>query len=168
MYFEAVQQVIQSLESVERWFDKAAAYAESRSFNPEVFLTARLAPDQFHFTRQIQAACDAAKFLAARTAGKDAPKHPDTEDNAQALRARIRAVVEYLKTFKREDFEGADKRVVPLGFMPGKGLSGRDYLWQMALPNFYFHVSTAYAILRSNGVDLGKADYIGPLSLLDL
>lgn len=168
MYFEAVQQVIMTLENVERWFDKAAAYAESRSFNPEVFLTARLAPDQFHFTRQIQAACDAAKFLAARTAGKEAPKHPDTEDSAQALRARIRAVVEYLKTFTREDFAGADARVVPLNFLPNKGLSGRDYLWQMALPNFYFHVSTAYAILRSNGVDLGKADYIGPLSLLDL
>lgn len=168
MFYDAVQQTVMTLEAMDRWFDKATAYAQSRSFDPSIYLHARLAPDQYDFTRQVQAACDAAKFLAARTAGKDPPVHPDTEADGRALRTRIQTVVAYLKTLTPEDFAGAEARVVPLGFMPGKGLSARDYLWQLALPNFYFHVTTAYAILRHNGVDLGKADYVGPLSLLDL
>lgn len=168
MYFEAVQQVSKTLQAMEGWFEKAGNYAESRGFDAGVFLHARLAPDQFDFTRQIQSACDAAKFLAARTAGKDPPKHPDTEDDGKLLVARIRAVVEYLATFKPEDFEGADARVIPLGWMPGKGMTGRDYLWQLAIPNFYFHATTAYAILRHNGVDLGKVDYLGPIALVDV
>lgn len=168
MYLEAVQQAAKSLENIERWIEKGGAYGESRSFDPTVLLTARLAPDQYHFTRQLQAACDAAKFLAARTAGREPPAHPDTETDVQALRARIRSVVEYLKGFTAADFEGADARVVPISWMPGKALSAKDYLWKLALPNLYFHLTTAYSILRHNGVDVGKADFIGELPFLDL
>ncbi|MEZ4390008.1 MAG: DUF1993 domain-containing protein [Polyangiales bacterium] len=168
MFFQAVQQVVRVLESMDRWFDKATQFAEERSFDPSVFLTARLAPDQYDFTRQVQAACDAAKFLAARASGRDAPVHPDTEADGQALRARIRAVISYLQSFDEADFAGAEARVVPLNFMPGKGLLATEYATQLALPNFYFHVVTAYSILRHNGVKLGKTDFITSLPLLDL
>lgn len=168
MFFHAVQQAIRVLESMDRWFDKATEFADERSFDPAVFLTARLAPDQFSLTRQVQAACDAAKFLAARTSGQDAPAHPDTEADLATLRARIRAVVTYLQGFTEADFEGAESRVVPLGFMPGKGLLAREYAMQLALPNFYFHAVTAYSILRHSGVKLGKTDFIASLPLLDL
>lgn len=168
MFFQAVQQSIRTLESMDRWFDKATQFAEERSFDPAVFLTARLAPDQYNFTRQVQAACDAAKFLAARTSGKEAPTHPDTEADGQSLRARIRAVIHYLQSFTEADFDGAEARVVPLNFMPGKGLLAGEYVMQLALPNFYFHAVSAYSILRHNGVKLGKTDFITSLPLLDL
>ena len=111
MYFDAVQQSIRTLEAVEQWFDKATRYAEGRGFDPAVFLDARLAPDQWNFTRQIQAACDAAKFLAARPAGKTPPAHPDSEADGPSLVARVRAVIAYLRSFTEADFEGADARV---------------------------------------------------------
>lgn len=168
MYFDAVQQVTRSLEQFETLFEKAAAHGTARSFDAAVMLTARLAPDQYHFTRQVQAACDAAKFLAARTAGREPPKHPDTETDAHALRLRVQSVIAYLKTFKPDDFAGADGRVIPIAWAPGKALTARDYLWRLALPNFYFHFTTAYAILRHNGVDIGKSDYVGELPFLDL
>lgn len=168
MHFDAVQQVVRTLESMDRWFDKATEYAEARKFDPSVFLTARLAPDQYNFTRQVQAACDAAKFLGARCAGRDAPVHPDTESDGPALRARVQSVIAYLRSLSPDDFADAENRVVPLNFMPGKGLVARDYAWQLALPNFYFHATTAYAILRHNGVPLGKLDFIPSLPLRDL
>lgn len=116
----------------------------------------------------MQAACDAAKFAAARLSGKEPPKHPDTETTLDELHARIGSVVAYLKTFQARDFDGAATRIVGLPWMPGKGLAGRDYLQQLSAPNFFFHVTTAYSILRHNGVPLGKVDYIGALNLCDL
>jgi len=118
--------------------------------------------------KQIQAACDSAKFCAARTANKEAPKHPDDEKTLEEIRARLRSVREYLSGFRESDFEGADSRIVPLGFMPGKGLSAADYVTEMAAPNFYFHLGMAYAILRNAGVNLGKRHFIGNLSLRDV
>src|SRR5690606_1659362 len=131
-------------------------------------LQARLAPDQFALLRQIQAACDNAKFAAARVAGKQPPVHEDTETTFEELRARIRSVVDYLRTYTEADFEGAADRIVPFWFIPGKALTGQDYLTEYSVPNFYFHVTTAYAILRHNGVELGKIDYIGSLNLRDV
>ena len=130
--------------------------------------SSRLAPDQYPLTRQVQAACDGAKFAAARLAGKEAPSHPDTEETFDQLRARIAATRDFLKSITAEDFEGAETRLVKLPFLPGKGQLGRDHLVQMALPNFYFHVASAYSILRHNGVPVGKLDYIGGLTLQDL
>src|SRR5262249_14770421 len=138
-----------------------------KSFDPDTLLAARLAPDQYALVRQIQAACDSAKFAAARLSNKEAPRHPDTEQTMDQIRQRIRAVVAYLDTFTEADFAGAEARDIELSFMPGKVVTGADYLREMAAPNFYFHVCMAYAILRHNGVDLGKADYLGGLTMRD-
>ncbi|MFO0615200.1 MAG: DUF1993 domain-containing protein [Polyangiaceae bacterium] len=163
-----IQEMAKMLSNLDGWIEKAREHAKAKSFELDTLLTARLAPDQFPLVRQIQSACDAAKFAAARSTGKEAPKHPDTEATFAELKTRIAAVVEYLKTFKAEDFAGAEDRPVPLGFMPGKGMRGGVYVREMAVPNFFFHVSHAYAILRHNGVPLGKMDYIGPTELIDV
>ncbi len=155
------------LANLERWVDKGVEHATAKKFEPSVLLNSRLVPDQYPLTRQIQAACDAAKFGAARVAGKTPPAHPDTETTVDELKTRIRAVVEYLGSFSAADYAGADKVVVELPWMPGKALAAHDYLNELATPNFYFHITTAYAILRHNGVELGKQDYIGSLNLRD-
>jgi hypothetical protein len=118
--------------------------------------------------RQIQSSCDGAKFFCARLSGKDPPKHPDTEKTVEELHARIKTVIEYCSSFKESDFNGAEERAVPLGFMPGKGVRGKDFVNEMNIPNTYFHLCMAYAILRHNGVELGKTDYIGSLNLIDV
>ncbi|MBN8616973.1 MAG: DUF1993 domain-containing protein [Deltaproteobacteria bacterium] len=168
-YFSTVKQMNSTLGALEGWLDEATTFAKSKNdFDPNVLLSMRLAPDQYALVRQIQAACDAAKFCAARTANKDAPTHPDEEKTLDEIRARVRSVRAYLGTFVEGDFEGAESRVVPLSFMPGKGMAADDYVRQMATPNFYFHVSMAYAILRHTGVNLGKRHFITELALRDL
>jgi uncharacterized protein len=149
------------LRQVDRWLDKAVAYAEQRKFDPEILLVARLAPDQFSLLRQIQSACDHAKFTAARLTGKEPPSHPDTEKTLPEIRARLQTVIDYLNTFTREDFEGAEERRCTSGWMQGKAMRGGDYLDHVQLPQLHFHLTMAYAILRHNGVPLGKADYVG-------
>ena len=150
------------LHQADSWFDKATAFAAQRKFDPETLLAARLAPDQFPLLNQLQAACDQAKFTVAKLTGKEPPAHPDTEKTIADIRQRLRTVIEYLGTVKREELQGAEERPCAHSWMPGK-LRGGDYLDHFALPNFYFHLVTAYAILRHNGVDLGKADLIGSL-----
>lgn len=166
--FRSIPQLAKMLNNLSAWLDKAVADGEARGYDPAVLLNSRLAPNQYPLTRQIQAACDAAKFAAARASGKQPPAHPDTETTLDELRTRLRSVVEYLGTFKPEDFEGAEDNTVVLPFLPGKGIKAHEYLTAMAVPNFYFHCVTAYAILRHNGVDVGKRDYIGSLELFDL
>lgn len=168
IYHANIVQISKLLGNLDAWLDKASDQATKRSFDMQVLLNDRLAPDMFPLIRQVQSACDAAKFLAARLAGKEAPKHADTEQTLDEIRVRVRAVREYLGSFKPADFAEADSRVVPLTFMEGKGLTGRDYMIEFAVPNFFFHVTTAYAILRHNGVDVGKYDYIGAINLRDL
>jgi len=155
------------LRNLDQWIDKAVAQAKVRSFDPEVLVTARLAPDQYPLQRQVQSSCDSAKFAAAYLSGKQAPAHPDTETTVAELRARIATVLGYLETFKAEDFAGADERKVSPAWMKGKWLRGDHYLNQLSIPNFYFHVTTAYAILRHNGVDVGKMDFIGSVPMRD-
>jgi uncharacterized protein len=167
LYDTAIVQNKKMLASLDKWLDAGVAYAQKKSFDPGVLLAARLAPDQFPLTRQIQSSCDTAKFLAARLTGKEAPKHPDTETTVDELKKRIQAVIAYLDTFTAADFEGAGKSRVELSFMEGKYLIGSDYAREMAQPNFYFHLTTAYAILRHNGVDLGKRDFLGSLTTHD-
>ncbi len=154
------------LRQVDRWLDKAVALAEQKKFDPETLLGARLAPDQYPLVRQIQAATDQAKFAAAKLTGQTAPAHPDTETTIAELRARLKSVSEYLQTLKREDFQGAEERAVSHIWMQGKALRGGDYLDHVALPNLHFHLTTAYAILRHNGVELTKGDYLGELPFL--
>ena len=167
LYAASVPQLSKMLQNLDAWLDKAAAHAKAKNFDPNVLTEARLAPDQYPLTRQVQGACDAAKFAAARLTGKDAPSHPDNEKTIEELKQRIRKVVDYLATYQEKDFDGAKERVVSLPFLEGKVVSTGDYLNEMALPNFYFHVTTAYAILRHNGVDLGKRDFIGSMNVRD-
>lgn len=141
--------------------DKAAKYAESKKFDVEVLLNSRLAPDQFNLIRQVQIACDTAKFGAARVCGKEAPSHPDTEKTLPELLARIKLVQDYLATFTEADFAGAESRHVSQPRWEGKYLTGLEFAIQHSIPNLYFHVTTAYSILRHNGVEVGKKDYLG-------
>jgi uncharacterized protein len=166
-HFETLVQCKKMIGQAEKWLDAGVAHATKKSFDPNTLLAARLAPDQYPLVRQIQTICDSAKFMASRLTGKDAPKHPDTEATVDELKARIKSVVAYLDTFKAADFEGSEKRKIVLPFLEGKHLLGSDYVTEMALPNFYFHCATAYAILRHNGVELGKRDFIGSLSVKD-
>ena len=165
-YTLTVVHLDKALQNIERWIDKAHDFAKAKKFDANELLTARLAPDQYPLGRQVMAVCDQAKFLCARLTGKDAPTHPDTEKTWDELRTRIRSVREYVNGYKPQDFDGFEKRVVALPWMPGKVLTSSDYL-QFALDNFGFHLVHVYAILRHNGVELGKSDFIGSLPFRD-
>lgn len=167
MYDETIGQMKKMLGQLDKWLDAATAYAHSRSFDPNVFLTLRLAPDQFAFVRQVQSTCDTAKFAAARITGKEPPKNPDTEQTIDELRARIRSTIAYLDSFSAKDFEGAATRNVTNPRWEGKVMRGADYFLEHSIPNFFFHLTHSYAILRHNGVNVGKRDYLGTLSLRD-
>ena len=160
---DAIRLCAKTLQNLERWLDKAAAHAKVKSFDVDVLAQARLAPDQFAFVGQVQAACDQAKYLAAYLAGKAAPSHPDTEWTFTELRQRIQQCLGFLASIQPKDLAGAGERRVAPPWLGGKWLRGDDYLVHVALPNFFFHATTAYAILRHNGVDLGKMDYIGSM-----
>jgi hypothetical protein len=168
LYDHAVPQFIRILGQVHQWLDKAKSFAEQKKFDPNILVAARLAPDQFALARQIQSISDQAKFVSARLAGAKPPAFEDNEKTIDELVARIDKTVEWLKTLTPEQFQGADERTIELSFMPGKGIKGRDYLVALGLPNFYFHATTAYAILRHNGVDLGKRDFLGGVPFFDL
>ncbi len=165
IYAATIPQFIKVLESMEKWLDKAIEHAKKKNFDPNVYLQARLAPDQYPLVRQVQATCDAAKAFAARIAGKEPPSHPDTESTIEELRGRLHKCASYLKSVAPADFAGGETRLVPLPFRPGQGIRGANYAVALTIPNLYFHAVTAYAILRHNGVDLGKADYLGSLPL---
>ena len=164
MYFKIVSQMKKQLEQLDGWLDAAVAFAAARSFDANVFLGMRLAPDQFAFVRQVQSACDSAKFGASRVSGAQAPSHPDTEQTIDELHARVRATVKYLGSFTAASFAEADAGVVALPRWEGKSLTAADYFVEHAVPNFYFHLTHAYAILRHGGVPLGKRDFLGALS----
>lgn len=164
----SVSQFSKMLRNLDAWLGKAEEHAKAKEFDVDVLVSARLAPDQYALVRQIQAACDSAKFSAARLAGTQAPSHPDEETTIAQLRERIRSTVAYLETVTPQMLEGAVDREVRLSFMPGKAIKGGDYLVDLGLTNFYFHVTMAYAILRHNGVSLGKRDYIGSARLYDV
>jgi hypothetical protein len=153
------------LRNLDGCLEKGVAFAAAKHFEPEVLLQSRLAPDMFPLIRQIQAACDTAKFAVARTAGKDPPSHPDDEKTMADARKRISTVVAYLDTFTAADFHGVESRTVSLPRWEGKSMTATDYFMEHAVPNFFFHLTTAYAILRHNGVDVGKRDYLGALTM---
>jgi hypothetical protein len=164
MYFEIVSQMKKQLGQLDQWLGTAAEYAKTKSFDPNIILGFRLAPDQFPFAQQVQTTCDTVKLAASRLTGKAAESHPDTEQTLDELRARIRSVIGYLDGLSAKDFEGAAARVVTQPRWEGKWMTGADYFLEHAVPNFYFHLTTAYAILRHNGVKVGKRDYLGALS----
>lgn len=163
LYEIAIPQFSKVLRNLSAILDKAAQCAESKKFDSAVLLNARLAPDQFALTKQIQIVCDTAKNGVARLTGKEAPVHDDSEQTVSELKARIDATLAFLATLTANDFVGAEERRVTQPRWAGKSLSGQEFALQHMVPNFYFHVTTAYSILRHNGVDVGKKDYLGAL-----
>ncbi len=159
--FATISQFSRMLKNLDQWLQTATAYAQKKGFEPDVLAQARLAPDQYALAQQIQSACDSAKFAAAYLSGQKAPSHPDTEKTIAELQARAQTVVKYLDGFKESDFAGAEERSVSPAWMQGHSVRGDVYINRIAVPNFYFHVTTAYAILRHNGVEVGKRDFIG-------
>lgn len=165
MYFEIFGEFKKVLGQLDKWLEAAAAHAAAKSFDPTVFMGLRLAPDQFPFARQVQTACDTAKLAASRLTGKEAPKHADTEQTLDELRARVKSTLEYLNGITAADFEGAATRKVTQQRWEPKFMIGADYFVEHALPNFFFHATHAYAILRHNGVSLGKRDFLGAVTM---
>ena len=164
MYYEmTVPQFTKMLRNLDGLLLKGLAYAETKKFEMEVLLQTRLAPDQFNMIRQIQIACDTAKLGVSRLTGKDAPAHDDKETTLPQLRTRIQETIAYLNSITPKDFDGAAERKVTTPRWEGKYLNGHEYLAQHMIPNFYFHITTAYAILRNNGVDVGKKDFLGEM-----
>ena len=165
MYFEIFRQMRKQLAQVDTWLDAATTAGKARSFNPDTFLECRLAPDQFAFAKQLQLACDTAKLAASRLSGKDAPTNADADKTIDESRTRLRSVMEYLDGFAAKDFAEAATRSITQPRWEGKTMAGADYFVEHALPNFYFHLTHVYALLRANGVQLGKRDYLGTLSM---
>lgn len=166
MYYDlTIVQFTKMLGNLREILNKAAAHAEAKKFDVNVLLNSRLAPDQFNFIRQIQIACDTAKLGVARLTGKTdtVPVHADTETTLAELQARIQSVQDYLASFAAADFANSDSIKVTNPRWDGKHLLGHEFLIQHVIPNFYFHFTTAYAILRHNGVDIGKKDYLGAM-----
>lgn len=163
LYELTVPQSMKMLKNLSAILDKAAAFAEAKKIDSEVLLNSRLAPDQFNFIRQIQITCDTAKLGASRLTGKEAPSHPDDEKTLDQLKSRISSTMGYLETFKEKDFANAATIKVSQPRWEGKYLSGMEFATHHMIPNFYFHLTTAYAILRHNGVEVGKKDYLGPM-----
>jgi uncharacterized protein len=154
---------LQILGSLESLLGKAEAHCKAKNIQPEVLLSARLYPDMFPLTRQIQTASYFAAKTCARLTGSEVPSVPDTEKTFEELQQRIAKTVDYVKAFKSAQFEGAEAKDITFPSGPGKTttLKGQQYLSNFALPNFYFHAVTAHGILRHNGVEIGKRDFLG-------
>ena len=164
MYQASAPRFVHMLRNLSTLLDKAQAHAESKKLEPSALTTYRLYPDMFPLTRQVQIACDQAKGAVARLAGVDIPKHEDTEQTFAELKARIEKTLKFIESVKPAQLEGSEEREVVLKLRAGElKFSGLDYLFGFAYPNFYFHVTTAYNILRHNGVEIGKRDYLGAL-----
>ncbi len=162
IYDASIPVFIRMLGNLAAILQKGAASAESRGIDPLVLTSARLAPDMFPLTRQVQIACDAAKGCAARLAAVEAPSHPDVETSFPDLQARIDTTIAFLNTITPTQLEGAETRSIAMK-MQGADFTftGQVFLLNLAMPNFYFHISTAYDILRHNGVAIGKRDLLG-------
>lgn len=164
MYRILFDQMRKLLVQLESWLERAEAHAQAKAFDPGVYLEARLAPDQFPLSLQVQAAADHAKLAACRLTGKPAPPQPAPARSLAELKVRVRETVTFLAALTPEDFEGAATRAVTQPRWEGKTMIGADYFVEHAVPNFFFHLTHSYSILRHNGVPLGKLDYLGALS----
>jgi uncharacterized protein len=163
MHSASVPIFVRMLTNVAAWLDKASAYAQAKQFDVSVLLGSRLYPDMLPLTSQVQIVCDTAKFCVARLAAGEAPKFDDTAKSIEELKSRIARTIDYLQSVPAAQVDGSEARAVNV---PRRGkeplqFTGEAYLKHFALPNFFFHATTAYAILRHNGVEVGKADYIG-------
>jgi len=156
MHSASVPVFVRMLGNLVGWLDKAESHAREKKFEPSVYLSARLAPDMLALPTQIQIACDTAKFCVARL--------PDDEKTIDELRQRVRKTIDYLQSIPAAQIDGSDAREISVPRRSGAiTMTGESYLKAFALPNFFFHVTTTYALLRHNGVELGKADFLGAL-----
>ena len=162
MYDASVPVITQMLASLSDVLAKAEAHALDHKIDPNALLQARLFPDMFPLTRQVQIACDFGKSIPSRLAGLDVPAYEDSEQTFADLQARIAKTLDFVESIKADKIDGSETREVVLKMRAGElRLKGLDYLLSHAYPNFYFHVTTAYNILRHNGVELGKKDFVG-------
>jgi uncharacterized protein len=153
-----------SLTNLSAILDKAASHGEAKKIDPKAFPQVRLIADMLPLSAQIQIACDTAKGAAARLAGVEIPKYEDTEATLAELKTRVAKTLDFIKTIKPQQLLGAETREIVLQFpQTTMKFSGVNYLTNFVLPNFFFHVTMAYALLRKNGVDLGKRDFLGPI-----
>lgn len=162
MYQASIPSFVRMLGNLSAILDKAAAHAEAKKIDPAVFINARLAPDMFPLSRQVQIATDMVKGCAARLAGIEVPRYDDNETTFAELQARIDKTKAFLQSISASQIDGSEQRPITLKF-GSRELSflGQPYLLDFVLPNFHFHLSMTYAILRHNGVEIGKKDYIG-------
>lgn len=167
MYYRAISQCAQALKNLSVCLDKAEQHAVAKEFDSGVLMTSRLAPDMQPFVYQVQSACDYVKAAAAWLSGQKPPVHEDNEQTINDLRIRIQKTVAFAASVTEHQYTGANGRNVSLSWMPGKVIGGEDYLMQIGIPNVFFHVSMAYAILRHNGVDIGKRDFLGPMNFVE-
>jgi uncharacterized protein len=162
MFDVSIPVLTRGLSNLSSILDKAAAHAAAKKFDPSVLVQARLFPDMFPLSRQVQILCDTAKGAAGRLAGIDIPKHEDNETTIDQLKQRIAKTLEFVKSVKADQVHGAESKPIELKF-PNATLkfTGLSYLTDFVLPNFFFHESIVYALLRSNGVEVGKMDFLG-------
>jgi hypothetical protein len=166
--YPVIKQFARTLRNLDAVLEKAIKYAEARKFDVNNFCTARIYPDMLPFVFQVRNACDQAKTAAANLSGKEAPKHEDTEKTVPELRERIAKCVAYLDTFTAADFEKTKAdTMIRLANRPGKAIPAAEYLYARQIPNFFFHATTAYDLLRQGGVEVGKGDFLGPLGFVD-
>ncbi|MGZ2743993.1 DUF1993 domain-containing protein [Burkholderia stagnalis] len=162
MYQASVPVLIRGLTSLQHILGKAQAHAAEKQIDPSVFIGARLYPDMLPLVRQVTIATDTAKGCAARLAGIEIPSYPDVEQTFDELQARLQKTIDYLKGFEAAQIDGTEDRQIVLKMRVGPlEFTGQSYLLGFVLPNFFFHVTTAYDILRHNGVELGKLDFLG-------
>jgi len=162
MYHASAPRFVNILKNLSVILDKAQAYADAKKIDPTVLTSSRLYPDMFTLARQVQTACDTAKGAVARLAGIEIPKYEDTEQTLTELKARIAKTIDFIGTVKAAQIDGSEDKSIVLKIRgQDVNYSGMQYLLGFAHPNFYFHVTTAYDILRHSGVEIGKRDYIG-------
>ena len=162
MHSASVPIFVRMLSNMTAWFDKAEAHAAAKKFDTSVYLSARLAPDMLPFTKQIQIACDTVKFCVARLGGVDAPKFDDSETTLAQLRERIEATIAFVKSVPAAQIDGSEDKDITIPRRDGSTImKGEAYLKHFVLPNLFFHATTTYALLRHNGVEVGKMDFLG-------
>lgn len=164
VYHLLVPQYVRALNGLKVVMQKARLHAEKNNYSPNKFLDIKLAPDMFNFLRQVQIATDNAKGAVARLSGSEIPSYPDDEKTWEELVARVDKTINYIASFRPSNFKNYTETKAVFPWNPNSALCGHDYLVSFALPNFYFHVTTAYDLLRANGVNLGKADFLGELN----
>jgi len=167
MYYRLISQCTLALKNLSVCLEKAEQHAVAKGFDSGVLMTSRLAPDMQPFAYQVQSACDYVKAAAAWLSGQQPPVHRDSEQTLHELTARIQKTVAFAESVPEHRYAGSAERNVRLSWMPGMVIGGEDYLVEVVIPNVYFHVSMAYAILRHNGVVIGKRDFLGPMNFIE-